>query len=468
MKSKASSARMVPATLLAAAVSAVAVALALSGGASANAPMTPPTNTAPPAISGQPLLGGTLTTSSGSWSGTTPTSYTVRWLRCNSAGAACAPIAGATNTAYVVGTADVGRRIRSEVTATNADGSATAVSAPTDVVVAASAPRNTALPVISGSVRVGRTITATRGTWTGSPTPTFRFQWGRCDTNGGNCALIAGAPGQSYTLVAADAGRRMRVRVIATNSRGSAEAVSVPTGVVGAAPANTTPPSLTGAGAEGQPLTAVRGNWTGTGTLTYSYQWLRCDANGNACGPIPGATAVTYVPVAADVGRRLRVQVTAANDVGRSTATSGASGVIAPKAPPLPPGAVKLPSGETSIPASSVSAPERLVISGIAYEPRVIQARGGVVTARFRVTDTRRYVVRDALVLVTPLPYVWATAPREVTSGMDGWASVQFRTRASIPKKSAIVVFVRARKAGGSVLAGVSTRRLTQVLVNAR
>jgi hypothetical protein len=115
-----------------------------------------------------------------------------------------------------------------------------------------------------------------------------------------------------------------------------------------------------------------------------------------------------------------------------------------------------------------VPATERLVVSGIQYSPSTVTVRNSTVTARYRVKDTRGYVVRDALVLATPLPYVWATAPHETQTATDGWASVQFRVQARVPKKSAIVVFVRARKPGDNVLGGVSTRRLTQVLVHAK
>ena len=58
-------------------------------------------------------------------------------------------------------------------------------------------PTNISEPRISGTPIVGRTLTATQGTWSGSPT-SFSFRWVRCPASGGNasgsdCTAIAGA-----------------------------------------------------------------------------------------------------------------------------------------------------------------------------------------------------------------------------------------------------------------------------------
>ena len=70
-------------------------------------------------------------------------------------------------------------------------------------------------------------------------------------------------------------------------------------------------PSIAGTAAVGQTLTAVPGTWLPS-LVTFSYRWQRCDAIGAGCTLIAGATDGTYVPVAADRGRRLSVAVTAA------------------------------------------------------------------------------------------------------------------------------------------------------------
>jgi hypothetical protein len=94
----------------------------------------PPTNTSPPTISGTPQAGQPLTASPGSWNGAQPMSFAYQWQRCNSSGADCSAISGATSTGYTATTADVGTTLEVVVTATNTPGTATATSAPTATV----------------------------------------------------------------------------------------------------------------------------------------------------------------------------------------------------------------------------------------------------------------------------------------------------------------------------------------------
>jgi hypothetical protein len=93
-------------------------------------------------------------------------------------------------------------------------------------------------------------------------------------------------------------------------------------------------PAGGGAAHDGETLSADPGPWNGTGTLTYAYQWQRCDANGANCVDIPGATGSHYTPTGADVGHTVRVVVTATNEAGTSTPT--ASTPIAVKASSAP------------------------------------------------------------------------------------------------------------------------------------
>lgn len=96
-----------------------------------------PSNTAAPAISGTPQQGQTLTTSNGSWNGS-PTAYAYQWQDCDSSGANCANIAGATSSSYTLASSDVGHTLVSVVTASNSGGSATKASSPSGQVTAAS------------------------------------------------------------------------------------------------------------------------------------------------------------------------------------------------------------------------------------------------------------------------------------------------------------------------------------------
>lgn len=95
-----------------------------------------------------------------------------------------------------------------------------------------------------------------------------------------------------------------------------------------AAPSNTTAPTITGTPAVGQTLTAQDGTWTNSPT-SYSYQWMRCNGGGKKCASISGATQKTYTLVSADAGATIKVQVTATNASGSSSATSAPTASVA-------------------------------------------------------------------------------------------------------------------------------------------
>ena len=100
-------------------------------------------------------------------------------------------------------------------------------------------------------------------------------------------------------------------------------------------PTNTAAPDIDGTARAGERLTTDAGRWTGTPAIDYGYQWRRCDAKGDACKSIPGATATSYVAGAADVGATLRVVVTAGNWIASvSQAASAPTGVVAPAPTP--------------------------------------------------------------------------------------------------------------------------------------
>ena len=228
-------------------------------------------------------------------------------------------------------------------------------------------------------------------------------------------------------------------------------------------------PEITGTVREGDAMTAKEGEWvrTGPGAVTFAYQWQRCDVNGANCANIPNGTGKTYVSQTADVGRKLRVFVAATDSDGTSQAVSKTTGIVAARGgePDIhPAGAQKLPDGKFSIPATSVALPERLIISQVQFSPTVVRSRTPF-QGRFRVTDTRGYAVRDAIVYVTGVPWSRILQPAEVKPGLDGWAQVQIQPTARLTLQNGyfIVLFVRARKEGDNVLAGVSTRRLVQL-----
>ncbi len=94
------------------------------------------------------------------------------------------------------------------------------------------APTNTALPSVTGVVRVGATLSASTGTWTGAQPITYAYQWLRCDSAGNNCSAISGATTSKYALKSIDRAHRLRARVTATNTIGSSAATSAASATV--------------------------------------------------------------------------------------------------------------------------------------------------------------------------------------------------------------------------------------------
>ena len=230
-------------------------------------------------------------------------------------------------------------------------------------------------------------------------------------------------------------------------------------------------PGVTGTAREGDTLTATEGTWEDGDGLTYSYQWQRCDAAGANCADIATATTKAYINQAADVGRKLRVQVAATDTDGSSQAVSATTrDVVARGADPTvrPEGATRLSDGTYSIPASSVELPDRLNIQRVEFRPSVIRSRVPF-TGRFRVMDTRGYAVRDALVYVTGVPFSRVSTAPETKTDVNGWATLQFTPTARMPLRNGYVLtmFTRARKEGGDLLAGISTRRLVSLRAGA-
>jgi hypothetical protein len=282
------------------------------------------------------MQGQTLTASPGSWS-RKPTSYAYQWQRCNATGGACASLSGATAKTYTLTSLDVGSTMRVVVKATNGSGTGTATSAATAVVQPPpTPPANTAPPAISGTTQDGQTLTASPGTWSGTQPISYAYQWQHCDSNGTNCAGVAGATTATYTIVSADVGGTLAVVVTASNAAGNAPATSSPTALVQPTPpAVTSQPTVSGTAQEGQTLTATSGTWSGTTPITYGYQWQSCDPTGTDCGPITGATASTYAVTTGDVGTTIRVLVTATNAAGNTSVFSAASAVVqSASAPP--------------------------------------------------------------------------------------------------------------------------------------
>ena len=122
------------------------------------------------------------------------------------------------------------------VTASNVDGTAEQASAASIAPISPFPPANLVAPVITGTPQRSRTLSATRGTWTG-PDNMYGYQWQR--DFGEGYVDIAGATGSAYTLTVADVDATVRVLVIATNPDATIVETSEPTApVLAAGPLN--------------------------------------------------------------------------------------------------------------------------------------------------------------------------------------------------------------------------------------
>ena len=85
------------------------------------------------------------------------------------------------------------------------------------------APTNTVAPVISGTNNIGEVLTTTDGTWTGTPAPTFAYQWFK------GAAAISGQTATTYTIQSQDlhpTAQAITCQVTGTNASGTAVATS--------------------------------------------------------------------------------------------------------------------------------------------------------------------------------------------------------------------------------------------------
>lgn len=167
-------------------------------------------------------------------------------------------------------------------------------------------------PTITGTAKVGATLTASAGTW--SPSASVAYQWLRAGV------AITGATASTYAPVVEDLGKVLTVRVTGTRpgyvttAKTSAATAAVVAGDFTSTPA----PIISGTTAVGSTLTANVPAWTPSATTT-TYQWLREGA------VISGATSPKYDMVAADLGKRIAVRVTGARSGYASVTKTSAS-----------------------------------------------------------------------------------------------------------------------------------------------
>lgn len=179
-----------------------------------------------------------------------------------------------------------------------------------------SAPVNTAIPMVSGTVQVGSTLSTSTGGWANSPT-SYSYVWGRCDASGANCSLISGATSTTYLLSSIDAGRTIQSGVAASNSGGTSPyAWSLPTAVVpvplappviGSFTSNTTGP-WSGA--------SVQLGWTSKGSTTCAI--ASNPSSGGAAGGLAASGSWTTPSLPAG---QMQYTLTCSNLAGSAQAT---------------------------------------------------------------------------------------------------------------------------------------------------
>ena len=288
--------------------------------------------------SGTARVGETLTASAtgiADSDGLTNVTFTYQWLADDT------DITDATGATYTPAAADAGKAIKVQVSFTDDAGNAETLTSGASAAVTAANNPATGAPTISGTARVGETLTASTtgiADSDGLTNATFTHQWLADD------AAISGATASTHTLVAADAGKAIKVRVSFTDDAGNTETLTSGASAAVTAAKNpasgtarvgetltannpaTGAPTISGTARVGETLTANPTGIADTDGLTnatFTYQWLADDAD------ITDATGATYTPAAADAGKAIKVQVSFSDDAGNAeTLTSGASAAV--------------------------------------------------------------------------------------------------------------------------------------------
>ena len=254
--------------------------------------------------------------------------FTYQWL--TSEGTYNTSIEGATGSTYVPVASDEGMSIKVRIGFTDDAGYYESFTSGASAAVTAANNPATGAPTISGTVQVGETLTASTtgiADSDGLAFATFTYQWIKLDSNL-NDSDISGATGSTYTLVAADAGTGIKVRVSFTDDAGNTESLTNESALIVMAANNpaTGAPTISGTAQVGETLTASTtgiADSDGLAFATFTYQWLADDTD------ITDATGATYTPAAADAGKAIKVRVSFTDDAGNTESlTSGASAAV--------------------------------------------------------------------------------------------------------------------------------------------
>lgn len=201
----------------------------------------------------------------------------------------------------------------------------------------------TQYPTVGGAPVVGKTLLANDGAFVGVPAPRLTRSWYRCSVVQleqspltKDCSVIKGATSGKYKLTPADINKFIAFGVTATNAYGDTVAYGVVSGRVASAPIANKASTISGIAKSARVLTGNPGTWTGSSGITYKYQWMRCTvtykattSKGPKCAAISQATKLTYKLAASDVGKFVRLVVTASNNYGKAEVHTATSAKVA-------------------------------------------------------------------------------------------------------------------------------------------
>lgn len=268
-------------------------------------------------VEGKAVVDGTLTALEPTWN-LTGVATTYQWYR-GSVSTANA-ISGATEPNYQVVAADLNKKLIVVATGTK-DGYDTGTVTSTAVTVGLGAAPTLAHLDVSGSGQVGATMSAAAYWNEGGVSTTFK--WLRDNK------AISRATNSTYTITTSDYGHQLTVQAKGTldAQHGTTTETSNPIAVLaGDSLVATIQPSISGNPGIGARLYVNRGTWTNSPTK-YAYRWQRNGVN------IAGATSPSYSATKADVGKRLRVVVTATR-TGYGDGQAASAAVFVPKVVP--------------------------------------------------------------------------------------------------------------------------------------
>jgi hypothetical protein len=264
------------------------------------------------------------------------------------------------------------------------------------------------------------------------------WEWGHVNINGAEakvCLTAPGAPAGGPTTPTTPAAPKPQAPL---------------------APAVTAAPEVQGIAMVDETLSATRGTWSGSPTL--ALQWQRCDAQGENCADL-GLSGDTYTVIPFDIGKTIRVQITASNSAGVRTATSQVTSVISE---------LKPTEEKTWVPAAKVIAPHKLVISEASSKPaRFAKRVPGTVSVR--VGDDRGFDIQGALVTAVALPGGSFVAPAEATTDEDGLVTLVFTPgpKLNLKKKSTVTFVITARRPGDKLSSPRAAVQRVKVTVGA-